>query len=423
MLQEVAERETATNWATQQTAAPRAAFFVPGRIEVLGKHTDYAGGRSLLCAMERGIVVAAVPRDDMLVRFHAAIDRTSYCAGTDGPHWARYADAVERRVRANFPESCRGADIAFAGDLPIDSGMSSSSALVIAIFLALDAIRGISSSSAYRAAIHSTTDLAAYLATIENGQSFRSLDGDRGVGVFGGSEDHTAILCCREGTLSQFAFTPVRHERDIPFGDDLAFVVAYSGVAAPKGAAAREQYNELSTTAAEILRRWNARAAAHDTAHDATPATSLADAVASEPSAAAGIRALVRNDARLAERFEQFVMESETLVPRAADALAQSDYSAFGRLVDESQHAAETMLRNQVPETIALARLAREHGALAASAFGAGFGGSVWALVRESDGHAFLDRWAASYLEAFPDAALRADFFVTRPGPSAHRIA
>ena len=46
----------------------RMRWFVPGRIEVLGKHTDYAGGRSLLCAVERGFCVTAVPRDDDVMR-------------------------------------------------------------------------------------------------------------------------------------------------------------------------------------------------------------------------------------------------------------------------------------------------------------------------------------------------------------------
>jgi galactokinase len=44
------------------------AWRVPGRIEVLGKHTDYAGGRSLVCAVEQGFVVAAAPRSDDVVR-------------------------------------------------------------------------------------------------------------------------------------------------------------------------------------------------------------------------------------------------------------------------------------------------------------------------------------------------------------------
>ena len=59
--------------------------------------------------------------------------------------------------------------------------------------------------------------------------------------------------------------------------------------------------------------------------------------------------------------------------------------AAFGDLVDRSQQLAERRLGNQVPETIELARSARELGARAASAFGAGFGGSVWALVSRAD--------------------------------------
>ena len=54
---------------------------------------------------------------------------------------------------------------------------------------------------------------------------------------------------------------------------------------------------------------------------------------------------------------------------------------------------AERLLGNQVPETISLASTARALGAAAASAFGAGFGGSVWALVPEADAHAFASDW------------------------------
>src|SRR5262249_40557072 len=50
------------------TGEPARRWFVPGRIEVLGKHTDYAGGRSLLCTAGRGFCVAAIPRADRIVR-------------------------------------------------------------------------------------------------------------------------------------------------------------------------------------------------------------------------------------------------------------------------------------------------------------------------------------------------------------------
>ena len=67
----------------------------------------------------------------------------------------------------------------------------------------------------------------------------------------------------------------------------------------------------------------------------------------------------------------------------------------MGTLVDRSMSLATTALGNQVPETIFLARRAREIGAAAASAFGAGFGGAVWAMVRASDADGFIARWRA----------------------------
>ncbi len=75
-----------------------------------------------------------------------------------------------------------------------------------------------------------------------------------------------------------------------------------------------------------------------------------------------------------------------------------------------------------MPETVALARLARELGAHAASAFGAGFGGSVWALVDAAGADAFREDWLAAYAARHPVAAARAEAFVTRPGPGAGTV-
>src|SRR5687767_9029775 len=153
-----------------------AAFFVPGRIEILGKHTDYAGGRSLLCAVERGFVAVVRPRTDTIVRVIDAVrDETRELAfGPDAEirraDWSAYVAASVRRIARNFPRARRGADIAIASDLPPASGMSSSSALGIAVFLALDAVNELSADPAYRQAIDSREALAGYLGTIENGQ-------------------------------------------------------------------------------------------------------------------------------------------------------------------------------------------------------------------------------------------------------------
>src|SRR5215468_11349192 len=75
-------------------------WFVPGRIEVLGKHTDYAGGRSLLCAVERGFCLAVSPRADRLFRIRDAAGGLAAEIPLDaGPEarsggWELYAVAV-----------------------------------------------------------------------------------------------------------------------------------------------------------------------------------------------------------------------------------------------------------------------------------------------------------------------------------------
>ena len=400
-------------------------WFVPGRLEVLGKHTDYAGGRSLLCAAERGIVFAAVPRNDARVRIVDAVsgaDLDFTIAPTlrsPAGHWANYPTTVARRVARNFPGPLNGADIAFASDLPPAAGMSSSSALVVGFFTVLADINQLERRHEYRASIHSLEELAAYLGTVENGRSFGSLAGDAGVGTAGGSEDHTAILCCRAGALSQYAFSPIRHERTIRLPAGWTFAIGVSGVVADKNAAAQEAYNRAARAVDAILHAWRAATGRND--------VWLADALASAPDAMERLREVLRGlgppraDALLA-RLEQFWAESTEIIPEAGDCLARGDVEGVGVLVDRSQRGAERWLGNQVPETVALARGARKLGAAAACAFGAGFGGSVWALVKTATADDFVERWAREYRTAFPARAQSSQFFLTLPGPGMQRL-
>ena len=113
---------------------------------------------------------------------------------------------------------------------------------------------------------------------------------------------------------------------------------------------------------------------------------------------------------------------NEKDITAAGDALIQGDMSAFGQWVDRSQRGAEELLGNQIPQTSYLAQSAREHGAVAASAFGAGFGGSVWALVEKAQAESFLEAWAASYRDQFPQDAKAASFLTTGAGPAAFQV-
>ncbi|MFM8439656.1 MAG: galactokinase, partial [Acidobacteriota bacterium] len=85
-----------------------------------------------------------------------------------------------------------------------------------------------------------------------------------------------------------------------------------------------------------------------------------------------------------------------------------------GGLIDLSQRNAERYLRNQTEETIHLQRSARNLGAIAASAFGAGFGGSVYALINSEAAPEFSNRWRASYIGRFPVAGGFSEFFTAR---------
>ena len=105
-------------------------------------------------------------------------------------------------------------------------------------------------------------------------------------------------------------------------------------------------------------------------------------------------------------------------IPAASVALAVPDVAAFADAANRSQAEGVRLLGNQIAETEALAQLALQRGAVAASAFGAGFGGSVWALTAEDEIEAFLAGWSADYLGRFPQYEAAARFFQTRPGPA-----
>jgi galactokinase len=255
---------------------------------------------------------------------------------------------------------------------------------------------------------------AEYFGAMETGAPFGPFAGDDGVGTRGGAQDHVAIVCARDGHVGQFSYVPARLERYVPWPTDYALVIGVSGVRATKTGNARARYNRVSDSARALLRAWNAATARID--------ATLGDALASDPDAGdrlarlAALGAEEFDGAYLAPRFAQFREEVEVIVPGVGDALGDRDFAKLGALVDRSMSLATSGLGNQVPETIFLARRARELGAVAASAFGAGFGGAVWAMVLASDADAFVARWRSSYVATFPRRDPHTEWLVTRPG-------
>ncbi len=389
-------------------------WFVPGRLEVLGKHTDYAGGRSLLAAVDRGITVSLEDATSGISATTTASPHMFTTTESTLPrgHWGNYVQAVVDRLVRNFGQ-LKPARLRFESNLSLASGMSSSSALVVATALSLIEHNDLRSRPEWQANIHSDIDLASYMACFENGLSFGSLEGIRGVGTFGGSEDHTAMLCCKPDQLTEFTFCPIVEGRSVDFLPEWSFVVAVSGVLAEKTGSALERYNQASLRTREIMAAWNAATGRDDAV--------IADALASSEDALVGLRAVVAHSPVLSARLRAFLTESEDLIPAALRALAARDLASLGLISDASQRNAEEQLGNQVPETSFLQRSARELGALAAAGFGAGFGGSVWALLPTSEADVFSERWLGTYRKRFP-AAAGATVMVTRPGGPARRL-
>ncbi|KAL7545038.1 hypothetical protein ACHAWF_008408, partial [Thalassiosira exigua] len=555
--------------------------WIPGRIEVMGKHTDYAGGNSLVCATAgRGMsmvssfiadsgesddggglkvtIVSVLPcgmehhakktaapyriagrpvvhhtiriREGNSRAAESQNESSADCLGEESVDWTIYPTAVIHRLHQNFGllhhiinenhvasqtnASSRHLLIAISSNLPPASGLSTSSAFVTGLFLALDSHLFLTESTAYRRAIgepdeESTVhNLSTYLGNVENGRDYiRSdfiLEGtvQGGVGTFGGSEDHAAILMGRSDELRVLSFCPTRpcfftddkeksalrkHAKSVVrLSPDLIFVVAYSGAKAEK-AGGTEGVTDASigyNSASDLARKaFEAYFAGGDNKGVESTQT-LADAIKWERQQLdiagaspqdeciearmirrikVGVHAMEEQprdySTALVRRFEHFYDESEHLVLAAARALSEEALDALGPIVDASHRGAVNMLKNQIEETAWLPLWARgiddqlqtnplhvsdcnsqrsklpppersnksqRIKAIAASAFGAGFGGSCWALVRRHQAEEFARQWLRAYDERFPPkdngTCVLREFFLVEPGPGAFRV-
>lgn len=424
---------------------------MPGRIEVLGKHTDYGGGRVLVCAVDRGITVHAEAADGRAGTLEARTDaypgaiRLEAGTAPDLPagHWGRYVHTVLARLTDNFGP-LRPARLTVSSTLPPASGMSSSSAMITGSAMALADLNGLPETAAWSSQLTDRVALAGYAASIENGKSFGTLTGRPGVGTSGGSLDHTGMLTSTAGQLTYAQFDPMRLIDRVPLPSEWSFVVAVSGVLAEKTGAAQELYNRGPALLSGIVQEWNRRTGRADATVQAVLRSLVGEdlgvpllpgADLSAPLSVGGPLSAspLACDERLAplrrlaseggerDRLDQFLLESAVLVPRAHAALRSGDLDAFAAATATSQRLAETHLRNQIPQTVALVKTAEELGARAASSFGAGFGGSVWALVPTADADAFAAAWQERYLRT-DGAPETADTLVTRPGAPGRRV-
>lgn len=388
--------------------------FVPGRIEVLGKHTDYAGGESLTCASQRGIVAVAEKHDRSSLILHDYARSINieipYDNPTVGPSWSVYPVAVLKRMIRHFGRPQSGIHVSMHSDLPSASGMSSSSSLVITVLQALLFDQQYSDA---RSILSAPETLSGFAGALESGADFEDFVGDEGVGTRGGSQDHTAIVMSKAGELGLFAYHPVEKLKTVRLPHDFELVIGGSGIKASKTGDAKEKYNLASDRAAEVARLYSEDVGEYF--------ETMGSMMASPNFDRDSLRHCIRDDS-LWDRFSQFERECGLVIPRVIAAIDNGDWVTVGSMCDESHRMAADLLGNQIPETSFLVSSAREKGAVGACGFGAGFGGAVWALVRRSESDDFLTKWKSDYAIRYPLAARKAVFFKDSPGPGAFII-
>lgn len=350
--------------------SPTISVRAPGRVNLIGEHIDYHGLPVLPFAIDRAVEVLAAPSpEERAARVRFATEEPGLSPDTfdlrdpvhavGGGDWRDYPRAAAFWLTSSVGEApggpasgrARGIDALVTSDLPMASGLSSSSALVVAAALAL--------AEANRIEIDAKR-LADQLAAAE-----------QFTGTRGGGMDQAACLLSRTGHVCRVAFDPLRVSH-VAFPDRLDMLVADSGEPAPKSGAMQEAYNARRVGGESALRRVAARFDLPVTSytellreHPPTDLVALADDVLDAP-LAAWFRHTVREAARVEAGFA---------------ALDRGDDAGLGRLLVESHASLRDDLGVSTPALDRLVDRACGAGALGARLTGAGFGGCIIALV------------------------------------------
>mgnify|MGYP001187260945 CR=1 FL=1 len=369
----------------------------PGRVNLIGEHVDYNDLAVLPLALQLRTAIAAQPRRDRTVRCASSNSRfeprefelAAQIAPSPQGDWCNYIKAAAQALEREFGLT-RGADLFVRGDIPSAAGLSSSSALVVAAGLALAELNSIAVEP---------LDFAERMARAE-----------RYVGVASGGMDQAICLLGREGHALRIEFAPLRAEA-LPCPADWRFVVAHSLVEADKAGAAREAYNRRR---AECDAALEALLASPELAGSPRSYRGLLETHGAEKLAWVAER--VTHGAPLARARHQF--SEYVRVLRARRSLLCADAEGFGEAMDESHASLRDDYEVSCPELDALVGLARRSGALGARLTGAGFGGCIVALARDTSLERLLAALAEHYAARAPHGELD-PVLVARPSRGA----
>jgi galactokinase len=359
---------------------PALLVRAPGRVNLIGEHTDYNQGFVLPMAIDRAVWIALRPREQQRVTVHAADFGGTLAFELDnvtksGPGWGEYVKGVAWSL-TEAGHTLAGWEGVVAGDVPIGAGLSSSAALEVAAARAFAAVVGLAWDPLAMAHItqRAENDWVGVPCGIMD--QLASISGVAG---------HALLIDCRTLEISP-----------VPLPPEIAFVVLDTGTRRGVAASAYQERREQCQQAARFL----GVASLRD--------TTLLDFA----HASAGLSETVLRRAR------HVVTENERTL-QAAQALRQGDAIEVGNLMNASHASMRDDFEISTPELDEIVACSRRRGCLGARLTGAGFGGCAVALVWQDDLADFAPQVGRDYRAA---TGREARIYVCQPAGGAELV-
>jgi len=343
--------------------SPSLVVAAPGRVNLVGEHTDYNDGYVLPVAIDRHVVIAATTRDDDTVRLRAldmdgaAEFALSNIERDEEQPWSNYQRGVALMLRrAAYP--LRGVDAVITGDVPIGAGLSSSAAVEVATAYMFRELCDLPLS---------IVKLALLCQRAENEfVGMRCGIMDQYISALG-RRDHTLLVDCRS----------LGYEL-VPIPKGVSIIVCDTKV---QRGLVDSEYN-MRRLACET----GARLLGVPALRDVTPETFEE-------------RAFMLPE-RIRRRCRHVVYENQRVL-KSIEALKGGDLAAFGKLMYESHASLRDDYEVSCRELNVMVEAAREvEGVYGARMTGAGFGGCTVNLVDSAHAEAFQEQVAEVYAEA-----------------------
>ncbi len=338
----------------------------PGRVNLIGEHTDYNDGFVLPAAVDKEIVFAMQKNGTKKVKVYSldmnesgefSIENFEVRNGWINYVIGVFAEMAKRGVKVE------GTDIAFAGDVPLGAGMSSSAALESALATGLNFL--------YNGGLSKLELALAAQAAEHNYAGVKCGLMDQYASIFG-KTNHVIKLDCRTQQHEYFQFD----------FSDFALVLCDTNV---KHSLASSEYN---------VRRSQCEAGVEIIRKKFPQVKNLRD---------------VTNEMLLAVKNEmdpivynrcEYVVEENLRVEKACHALTNNNFIEFGQLMYQSHEGLQHKYEVSCPELDYLVELARQHNeVLGARMMGGGFGGCTINLVKRNSVDTFIDDLAPAYLQ------------------------